>query len=220
MASRTTPAVRLPSVRLMGMTAVAMAVILAVGISSVIGRSQTIRPAGAQPQVPDFNGVWQALNEANYNLEPHPARAAMSLRHEPYPVTNNIPTPEVVAFGAVGSVPGGLGVVEGGSIPYRPEALLKKRDNQEHWLERDPEIRCYLPGLPRATYMPYPFQIVQSPTSLMFVYEYAGAVRSIHLTSAPVTWSIVSDTYAELSRQVQREHSGQVSSDLISTSPI
>jgi hypothetical protein len=86
----------------------------------------------------------------------------------------------VVALGAVGAIPGGLGVVEGGSIPYRPEALLKKQDNQMNWLERDPEIRCYLPGVPRATYMPFPFQIVQSPASMMLVYTYASATRNIY----------------------------------------
>ena len=60
----------------------------------------------------------------------------------------------MLALGAVGSVPPGMGVVEGGPIPYKPEALAKKKENQEKWLERDPEIKCYLPGVPRATYMP------------------------------------------------------------------
>ncbi len=159
----------------------AIAFVFAVSVGSVIGSSQAVGPSTAQPDRPNVNGVWQALNEANFDLEPHPARAAMSLRQDqPYNVTTNIPSPPVVALGAVGSVPGGLGVVEGGSIPYRPEALLKKRDNQKNWLERDPEIKCYLPGVPRATYMPYPFQIVQSPTSILFMYEYAGAVRTIY----------------------------------------
>ena len=160
--------------RFIGMALVAMAGVLAATAGS-IGQRQTV-----PPDRPNLNGIWQALNEANFDLEPHPARAAMSLRQDqPYPVTTNIPSPQVVALGAVGSVPGGLGVVEGGSIPYRPEALPKKRDNQKKWLERDPEIRCYLPGVPRATYLPHPFQIVQSDTSMMFVYQYAGAVRWI-----------------------------------------
>jgi hypothetical protein len=160
---------------------VVIATALAVSGVTVNLRSQTTRPPAAKPALPNLNGIWQALNEANFDLEPHPAKAALSVRHLPYAVTTNIPSPEVVAFGAVGSIPGGLGVVEGGSIPYRPEALVKKRDNQDHWLERDPEIKCYLPGVPRATYMPYPFQIAQSSTSLMFAYEYAGAVRTIYL---------------------------------------
>jgi hypothetical protein len=71
--------------------------------------------------------------------------------------------------------------VEGGAIPYKPEALATRKQNQEDWLNRDPEIKCYLPGVPRATYMPYPFQIVQSRSAMTFVYEYAGAVRNIYL---------------------------------------
>ena len=85
----------------------------------------------------------------------------------------------MVALGAVGAVPGGLSVVEGGTIPYKPEALAAKQDNQAHWLERDPEIKCYLPGVPRAAYVPHPFQVFQSGEALLFAYAYAGAVRNI-----------------------------------------
>ena len=87
----------------------------------------------------------------------------------------------VLALGAVGAVPPSLGVVEGGEIPYKPEALATRKQNQQDWLNLDPEIKCYLPGVPRATYMPYPFQILQSASALTFVYEYAGAVRNIFL---------------------------------------
>ena len=125
---------------------------------------------------PDINGVWQAMNTANWDIEPHPARAALALRPGPF---GPVPAKEVLALGAVGSVPAGLGVIEGGTIPYKPEALALKKENQAHWLERDPEIKCYLPGVPRANYMPYPFQIFQSEEALLFVYEYAGAVRNI-----------------------------------------
>jgi hypothetical protein len=127
---------------------------------------------------PDLNGIWQVLNTANYDLEAHNPRPAMAMR--PGPIAP-VPAKEVVALGAIGAVPGGLGVVVGGTIPYLPEALARKRENQEQWLTRDPEIKCYLPGVPRATYMPYPFQIVQSAAQLLIAYEYAGAVRDIHL---------------------------------------
>src|SRR5947208_4844105 len=120
----------------------------------------------------DLNGIWQALNEANFDLETHMARPAMALRAGPY---GPVPAAPVLAIGAVGSVPPGMGVVEGGTIPYTPAALTKKKDNQEKWLERDPEIKCYLPGVPRANYMPYPFQILQSPSAIFFAYESAGA---------------------------------------------
>ena len=87
----------------------------------------------------------------------------------------------VFAIGALGSVPAGLGVVEGDEIPYKPEALKKKKENQENWLKRDPEIKCYLPGVPRATYMPYPVPDRPERHSVLHRYEYAGAVRNIYL---------------------------------------
>jgi hypothetical protein len=127
---------------------------------------------------PDLNGIWQALNEANYDIETHMARPAMALRAGPY---GPLPAAPVLAFGAVGSVPPGMGVVEGGAIPYKPEMLTKKKENQEKWLERDPEIKCYLPGVPRATYLPQPFQVLQSPSAVFIAYQYDGAVRNIFL---------------------------------------
>ncbi len=135
---------------------------------------------------PDLNGVWQVLNTANFDIQPHMARAAMALRAGP---NGPVPDKPVLALGAVGSVPAGLGVVDGGEIPYKPQALAKKAENQARWLERDPEIKCYLPGVPRATYMPYPLQIFQSQSALLIAYEYAGAVRNIMFTDpgpAPV----------------------------------
>ena len=87
----------------------------------------------------------------------------------------------VLALGAVGAVPPSLGVVEGGEIPYKPEALKQKQENQTNWLTRDPEIKCYLPGVPRATYIPQPFRILQSANQIFVAYQYAGAVRNIYL---------------------------------------
>ena len=139
-------------------------------------------PAAKIPRLPDgkpnLNGIWQALNSANFDLEPHAARAAMAMVPGQFVP---VPAPPVVALGAVGSVPAGLGVVEGGTIPYKPEALAKKKENQENWLNADPEVRCYLPGVPRATYMPYPFQIFQSKDYTFIAYEYAGATRNIYM---------------------------------------
>src|SRR5579864_3274571 len=116
----------------------------------------------------DLNGVWQAVNTANWDLQEHVARTGL-----------------VVALGAVGAEPGGLGVVEGGEIPYLPEAAAKKKANFENRLTDDPEIKCYLPGVPRATYMPYPFQIVQTSKDILIAYEYAGTMRTIEMTKAP-----------------------------------
>lgn len=126
---------------------------------------------------PDLNGIWQALNEANYDVEMHMARPAMQVRPGPY---GPVPAPPVLALGAVGAVPPGVGVVDG-EIPYKPEALAQRNKNRENWITSDPEIKCYLPGVPRATYMPHPFQIFQSNSAVFIAYQYAGAVRNIYL---------------------------------------
>jgi len=141
------------------------------------GQTAAYRAPRTPDGKPDLNGIWQALNEANYDVEMHMARAAMQLRPGPY---GPVPAAPVLALGAVGSVPPGMGITDG-PIPYKPEALAKKKDNQEHWVERDPEIKCYLPGVPRANYMPYPFQILQSQSAVFFAYEYAGAVRNVYM---------------------------------------
>lgn len=134
-------------------------------------------PRGADGH-PDLNGIWQALNEANWDLEMHMARPALQTRPGPY---GPVPAPPVLAMGAVAAVPPGMGVVEGGEIPYKPEALAQRNTNRENWSQLDPEVKCYLPGVPRATYMPQPFQIFQSNSAIFFAYQYAGAVRNIYL---------------------------------------
>ena len=127
---------------------------------------------------PDLNGVWQVLNRAHFNIEAHGPQAAMAMRSGP---VVPVPAKEVVALGAVGAVPAGLGVVEGGKIPYQDWALKQRDANREDWLSLDPEIKCYLPGIPRATYMPYAFQIFHNDDALFFSYEYAGAMRNVYL---------------------------------------
>src|SRR5258708_29010181 len=102
-------------------------------------------PAGPGGK-PDLNGIWQALNEANYDIEAHVARPAMALRSGP---DGPVPAAPVLVLGAVGAVPPSLGVVEGGEIPYQPAALVKKKENQENWLTADPENKCYLSVGPR-----------------------------------------------------------------------
>jgi hypothetical protein len=144
------------------------------------------RPAAAQfARMPDgkpnFNGIWAASNTANWNIETHQARQG--------PVT---------ALGAAFSVPGGIGIVEGGELPYKPDARARRDANARNWMANDPEVKCYLPGVPRATYMPYPFQIVQStePNDILVTYEFASASRIVHMrtrqespTDAWMGWS-------------------------------
>jgi hypothetical protein len=133
-------------------------------------------PRGPDGKHPDLNGVWQVMNTANFNIEPHASSAALQMR--PGPVVP-VPAKEVLALGAVGSVPAGLGVVEGGAIPYKPDALKTRDANKADWIHKDPEIKCYLPGVPRANYMSLPFQIFQSESATLIAYEYAGAVRNL-----------------------------------------
>ncbi len=115
-------------------------------------------PAG----LPDLSGVWQALNTAHWNLEPHVSD---------YPV--------VIELGAQFAVPPGLGVVEGGKIPYLPEALAERDRRFQNRLTDDPEGKCYLGGVPRSTYMPYPFQIFQNDSDVVIVYQFATGLRRI-----------------------------------------
>ena len=117
---------------------------------------------------PDLSGIWQAVSSANWNIEPHAAYAG-----------------RLAETGAIGSAPGGLGIVEGGTIPYRPEAIAKRQENFENRRTEDPEAKCYLPGVPRATYMPFPFQIVQGTNKIFIAYEFASANRVIHMDPVP-----------------------------------
>ncbi len=156
----------------------AVAALISVSIAPVSGQQAPAyrAPRGADGH-PDLNGIWQALNEANYDIEMHMARPALQTRPGPY---GPVPAPPVLALGAVAAVPPGMGVVDG-ELPYKPEALAQRIKNRENWVTSDPEIKCYLPGVPRATYMPHPFQIFHSSKAIFFAYQYAGAVRNIYL---------------------------------------
>ncbi len=162
-------------IALAGAGAMAVVFYAALPLSGQAPASRIPRLANGKP---DLNGLWQTLGTANWDLETHTARPALAMR--PGPVIP-VPAKEVIAFGAIGAVPGGMGVVEGGEIPYTPAGLAKKKENQENWLSRDPEIKCYQPGVPRATYMPFPFQIFHSDKAFAIAYEYAGAFRNVYL---------------------------------------
>jgi hypothetical protein len=127
---------------------------------------------------PDLNGIWQALSTANNNLETAPAKSAFAMIPGDFV---SVPDPAVVAMGAIGAVPASYSVVDGGTIPYKPEALAQRESNAQNWLTSDPEIKCYMPGIPRATYLPHPFQVFQSNSAMFFAYSFAGAVRNIYL---------------------------------------
>ena len=137
---------------------------LLLAITTAAAQAPTYRAPRTPDNQPNLNGIWQTLNTASWDIEPHNAGPSV-----------------IRELGAIAATPGGLGVVEGGEIPYRPEALAKKKENYANRLKLDPVIKCYLPGVPRATYMPFPFQIIQSPQHIMILHEFAGAVRTIYM---------------------------------------
>jgi hypothetical protein len=129
---------------------------------SLLAQGQTQRAERVAGQ-PNLNGVWMALNSANWNVEAHPATAL----------------DEFWRLGALAAIPAGQSVIDGSSIPYLPAALEKRSENQAGWPAADPETLCYLPGIPRANYMPFPFQIVQGGGDILFVYSYHSANRLV-----------------------------------------
>lgn len=161
----------------MGIRALSFAVALALLTGVSASRAQQAQAPGASrpatargprtytpPRVngtqPDLQGIWQVANTAAWDIQDHGA--------ERYP---GLP-PQF-------SVPAGVGVVDGNDLPYRPEALAKRRENYRTRATSDPESKCYLPGVPRITYMPHPFQVFQFPDRVLILYEYLHATREI-----------------------------------------
>jgi hypothetical protein len=150
----------------------AAAVALTIVAAFVPASSQAQSPARIDGK-PNLNGLWEALNGAYWNLEDHSATGISQFWQ----------------LGAIAAIPAGQSVVEGGTIPYLPAALAKREENRAGWPKTDPEAKCYMPGIPRATYMPYPFRIVQGDSDILFVYEFASANRIVHMsnhTESPV----------------------------------
>lgn len=133
-------------------------------VSAAAVQAQDYRAPRTSDGEPDLNGIWQALTAAHWDIEAHAAR------HGP-----------IVELGALGAIPGGLGIVEGGTIPYTPDARAKQQANLAQWWKLDPAIKCFMPGIPRANYMPFPFQIIQTPENVIFAYEFASASRIVYM---------------------------------------
>jgi hypothetical protein len=146
-------------------------------VLSAAGQQTYRAPRLAGTDHPNLNGLWQSITEANWDIQAHAAQ------------------PGPPQFGALYAEPAGPGIVEGNEIPYQPWALAKKKENFEKRLTRvntdgvrleplDPEAKCYMPGVPRANYMPFPFQIVQGDKKIIMAYEYASASRLISMEKA------------------------------------
>ena len=143
---------------------VAAALALISGGLLAAGQAPAYRAPRAADGKANLNGIWQAITEANWDIEGHSAAPG-----------------RVLALGAEDAVVPGLGIVEGGPLPYLPAAAAKRKANFDARLTADPEIKCFLPGVPRAMYMPQPFQIIQGGKYIMMAFQYAGAVRTIYM---------------------------------------
>jgi hypothetical protein len=126
------------------------------------------RTASQIPRMPDgkpnFTGLWEALGTADWDIRDHSAHAGPFFQ-----------------MGATGAMPAGQGIIEGDDIPYTPEATAKQKENFQNRMKLDPEVKCYMPGIPRANYMPFPFQITQSQRDIAFAYEYATSNRVVNM---------------------------------------
>jgi hypothetical protein len=133
---------------------VILAIAVSYGLLTVGGQSSPATTfARTADGRPDLSGVWQALNTAAWDIQGHHAQKG---------------------------VPAGLGVVEGGDIPYQPWAAARQKENYENRVKADPEGKCFLPGVPRIMYMPFPFQILQTRDRVTMLFEYVHAIRYIH----------------------------------------
>ena len=146
-------------------TSLIVAIALTLGLAASQAAAQSDDIPRTPDGKPDLSGIWQAMTSAHYDIEPHAASIG----------------PHPGLFGAVSAIPAGLGIVEGGRIPYTEEARRKRDENRANALENDPLTKCYMPGVPRANYLPFPFQIVQSRNEILIAYEFAEANRILYV---------------------------------------
>ena len=148
------------------------------GCTDVSGDAASAQSDAAETSLEALTGVWRAGGTAYNDVEPHALKKAYQVR-DIYPSPR--PVEALVPLGAIGAVPPSSGYVREGRIPYTDEGLAQRAANQAEWLERDPEIKCFLPGVPRANLLPYKFRIFEDGTRVLIAYEYANAVRQIYL---------------------------------------
>jgi hypothetical protein len=141
-------------------SSIVMSIVLTVAVAVSLPGAQT--PTNTMPRTPDgkpdLSGIWQVMNTAAWDIQDHTAQKG---------------------------VPAGVGVVVGNEIPYKPEALAKKREYYANRATADPESKCYLPGVPRIMYMPYPFQIFQKADQITMLFEYVHATRVLYTNGTP-----------------------------------
>jgi hypothetical protein len=174
-------------IRFIGALVIVSAITLALcaGQNRLLAQQRAPQPAAATPQRgaqpapsgqparparigghPNFNGIWQSINSANWNLEAHSVSGLSQFWQ----------------LGAIASIPAGKSMLkDGGKIPYKPEALKQRDENRAKWPESDNEAKCYMLGIPRYTYHPIPFQISQGDVDIQMIYPFAAGNRFIHM---------------------------------------
>lgn len=123
---------------------------LTLSINNVSAAEKIPRLANGKP---DFSGIWQTTSAADYDLEPHSNRK---------------------------DAPPSAGIVEGGVIPYLPQALEQKKKNFAERNAEDPSLKGWTLGVPRGVYYPEPFQIFQRAADLKIIHQFGHSVRTIH----------------------------------------
>ena len=137
------------------MTAIAAATLFAGAATAQDAADGYVAPRTIYGE-PDLQGIWQTMHTAVWNIQDHPAELG---------------------------IPAGQGVVVGNEIPYRADALAQREENYRNRATDDPEASCKMVGTPRIMYMPYPFQILQTPGQITILSEYVHTVRKIYLDS-------------------------------------
>jgi hypothetical protein len=153
--------------------------VLIIAAAPSIAAAQDPERPGSINGHPNLSGIWQALGPAHWNLEAHSAAEL----------------DDFWELGALAAIPAGSSAVVGGEIPYLPEALAKRDENRAGWPATDPEAACYLPGIPRAMYMPYPFEIIQSDDDIFMFYTFASANRQVHVANPRTYEEVPVDTW-------------------------
>ncbi len=127
--------------------------------------AKQVRPATIGGH-PNLNGIWRALNGANWNLEAHSAEA-IDIAWQ---------------LGAIAAIPAGKSVIKGdGKIPYLPAALEQRNKNRAANPVEDPEAKCYMLGVPRMMYHDLPVQIFQGGPDMLISQPFAATNRIIYM---------------------------------------
>jgi hypothetical protein len=146
-----------PFVSFVATVLVASAVVASLAVGQGPAGSGIPRTADNKP---DFSGIWQVLdNSIDSNIEAHEA-----------------------SYGVRGSQ-GAIVDLPDGKLPYLPAALAKRQENYKN-RAMDPVSQCYSPGVPRLAYVPFPFQITQTPKWMMITSEFVNNYRNVYINES------------------------------------